>query len=635
MEHIDSYVVQKEYRLQVLGLLCSFVRLQGPHLYQVLQTPLFEHLLQCLQFDTSTTVISLALTILIMFMPHICNSLAKYLPQLFFVYTRILCWDKYGVVRLEELKTPVSPGGKETHRADSPASGKEDSSGNVWQKLESSFEIATSTTPDVSDFFTSLYGLYPINLVTFIREPYKFLERSDFGDIEDLDLDEETIRIRTEQYRQRHLLHPNFLTLTRETELSDQTRWMKVEPADVTALCIGLVNSNMHFTGEEEGGFDYGLVFPESLVPTEDIPVESLLSSEEDRLDDFADLYPPATLYSWKESGQGARKMTKEPGSIRRTPPSRSFANSPAGKSLDAKVPDSPTLPAQTARSSLEDTRVQNMLQVQESLRNIPSGRNGSTTSLAHTGSNGHVSVAASPRLEAYAHSLSQNSIPRSPAIRPAASETQATVAFLQREVMLLKNDLNFERYLKQQHMSHIGHLQRKHIKESAAEAETQNLIYSNKTLKAKLEESKKALLRAKSEALAQKNQSKKWESELNGKIRALREEQKHWRAEEDGLKRALETAQKDVDHLRRLVAESEAKELLTRQRMKSLDSNFDILEKYKETNEQLRNRLIEYESRQDDFEMSRHNEESAMAQADRLKLRLQAQQQEKERLKR
>ena len=173
MEHIDSYVVQKEYRLQVLGLLCSFVRLQGPHLYQVLQTPLFEHLLQCLQIDTSTTVISLALTILIMFMPHICNSLAKYLPQLFFVYTRILCWDKYGVVRLEELKTPVSPGGKETHRADSPASGKEDSLGNVWQKLESSFEIATSTTPDVSDFFTFLYGLYPINLVTFIREPYK------------------------------------------------------------------------------------------------------------------------------------------------------------------------------------------------------------------------------------------------------------------------------------------------------------------------------------------------------------------------------------------------------------------------------------------------------------------------------
>jgi len=641
MEHIDTYVVQKEYRLQVLGLLCSFVRLQGPHLYQVLQTPLFEHLLQCLQVDTSTTVISLALTILIMFMPHICNSLARYLPQLFFIYTRVLCWDKYGVVRLEECKFPVVQGGKETHRADSPASGKEDSTGNVWQKLDSSFETATSTTPDVSDFFTFLYGLYPINLVTFIREPYKYLERSDFRDVEELDLDEETIRIRTEQYRQRHTLHPNFLMLTLESELTDQTRWMKVEPADVTALCIGLMNNNFDLplgVNEKLEREGYESIIPGSLIPTEDIPMESLLSSDEDRLDDFVEFYSPETTYSWKESGQVARRASQEPaGLLRKTPPSRSFANSPAGRSLDAKVPDSPTLPAQAGRTSLEDTKVQNMLQVQETLRTSlhGQGKSESTISLHHGSSNGYVSVTASPRLEAYAHSLSHSNIPRSPAIRPAASDAQATVAFLQREVMLLKNDLNFERYLKQQHLSHIGHLQRKHIKESAAEAETQNLIYTNKALKAKLEEAKKAYSRSKSEALAQKNQSKKWESDLSSKVRALREEQKQWKAEEESVKRELETSRKDVEHLRRIVAESEAKELLTWQRMKALETNLEMLGKYKEINEKFRSRLQEYESRQVDLEMSKHNEESAVVQSDRLKLRLQAQQQEKEKMKR
>lgn len=636
MEHIDIFVVQKEFRLQALGLLCSFVRLQGPHLYQVLHTPLFEHLLQCLQIDTSTTVISLALTILIMFMPHICNSLAKYLPQLFFIYTRVLCWDKYGVVRLEEIKAPHSTGGKETHRAETPGSGKEDSAGHIWHKLDSSFETATSTTPDVSDFFTFLYGLYPINLVTFIREPYKYLERSDYRDIEDLDLDEETIRIRTEQYRQRHTLHPNFLNLTLDSELTDQTRWMKVEPADVTALCIGLMTSNMQLSREEDEHFEqegFGSIIPESLIPTEDIPMESLLSADEDQLDDFAGLYAPEGSYARKTT-QGTIEAT---GLSRRTPPGRSFSNSPAGKTQDTKVPDSPTLPAQVGRSSLEDPRVQSMLQLQETLRTAPhgQGRNESTISLSHGGSNGYVSVTASPRLDAYVHSLSQNHIPRSPAIRPAASDAQATVAFLQREVMLLKNDLNFERYLKQQHLSHIGHLQRKHIKESAAEAETQNLIYTNKALKAKLEEAKKAYLRSKSEALAQKNQSKKWEADLNSKIRALREEQRVWKAEEEAVKRALETAQRDVEHLRRLVAESEAKELLTRQRMKTLETNLEMLEKYKEINAQLRNRLLEYESRQEDFEMSKHNEESAVAQSDRFKLRLQAQQQEKEKMKR
>ncbi|KAF8421215.1 Hamartin protein-domain-containing protein [Tirmania nivea] len=640
MEHIDTYVVQKEYRLQALGLLCSFVRLQGPHLYQVLQTPLFEHLLQCLQNDTSTTVISLALTILIMFMPHICNSLAKYLPQLFFIYTRVLCWDKYGVVRLEEYKFL---GGKETQRADSPASGKEGSAANAWPKLDTSFETATSTTPDVSDFFTFLYGLYPINLVTFIREPYKYLERSDFQDVEDLDLDEDTIRIRTEQYRQRHTLHPNFLTLTLESELTDRTRWMKVEPADVTALCIGLMNSNFDLSLEAEEKLEregYDSIIPESLIPTEDIPMESLLSSDEDRLDDFAELYSPDTSYSWKESGQATRKGSQgvnEPTCLLRKTPSRSFDNSPAGRSLDVKIPDSPTLPAQAGRMSLEDAKVQSMLQAQETLRTSlhGQGRNESTISLHHGSSNGYVSVTASPRLEAYTHSLSHSNIPRSPAIRPAASDAQATVAFLQREVMLLKNDLNFERYLKQQHLSHIGHLQRKHIKESAAEAETQNLIYTNKALKAKLEEANKAYARSKSEALAQKNQSKKWESDLNSKIRVLREEQKHWKAEEESVKRELEIAKKNVEHLQRLVAESEAKELLTRQRMKALETNLEILDKFKEINEKLRNRLLEYESRQADFEMSKHNEESAVAQSDMLKLRLQAQMQEKEKIKR
>src|SRR5215470_9808115 len=88
---IDALVVEKEYRSQALGLLGTFVRFQPPHLHQVLQTPLLEHLLKCLTVDTSTTVLSLALTTLVMFLPHIPNSLVPYLPRLFIVYSRILC----------------------------------------------------------------------------------------------------------------------------------------------------------------------------------------------------------------------------------------------------------------------------------------------------------------------------------------------------------------------------------------------------------------------------------------------------------------------------------------------------------------------------------------------------------------
>src|SRR5688572_3003689 len=48
-----------------------------------------------LQRDTSTTLISLSLTTLIMLLPHIYTSVINYLPRLYIVFIRIICWDKH------------------------------------------------------------------------------------------------------------------------------------------------------------------------------------------------------------------------------------------------------------------------------------------------------------------------------------------------------------------------------------------------------------------------------------------------------------------------------------------------------------------------------------------------------------
>ncbi|RPB04259.1 hypothetical protein L873DRAFT_1786498 [Choiromyces venosus 120613-1] len=654
LEKIDSYVVQKEYRLQVLGLLCSFVRLQGPHLYQILQTELLDHLLQCLENDTSTTVISLALTVLIMFMPHLCNSLASYLPRLFVVYTRVLCWDKFGIVRLEETKFA---GHKENYSmANTPLPlAKNEGYNSSWQKLDSSFETATSTTPDVSDYFTFLYGLYPLNLMAFIREPYKFLERARHKDINHLDIDEETVRQRTETYRQRHTLHPNFLNLTAETELSDQSRWMKVEPADVTAECIGLANSSIPM-GSAHDPRAKGAVpaattkpeLPEALVPTEDIPNESLLSSEAID-DDYASNYASdASAQSWRGDTAGVYSNNNyaEVLGLFSRPPGGYGAHSrdsPHTIPRDSKTPDSPTIP-HTIAPGEEEERLQDMIRLQENLRTSlhESMKNDSTHSLPPLPGPppsgpppGYGSVTASPRLDAYVHSLNQNTVPRSPALRPAASDTQGTIAFLQREVMLLKNDLNFERYLKQQHLSHIGHLQRKHIKEATAEAETQNLINTNKTLKAKLEEAKKAYTASRQEAVKSKSQAKKWEAELNSKIRSLREEQKAWRNDEESTKHALQSAREEADHLRKLLAENEADGLRSRQKLQSISSEMEEVSKLRAFVDHLSSKLAQYESRSEEFEMRKHSEEAALAHVERIKMRLQSREQEAQKMKR
>lgn len=614
-------MVQKEFRLQILGLLCSYVRLQGPHLYQVLQTPLLDHLLQCLENDTSTTVIALALTVLIMFMPHLCNSLGPFLPRLFVVYTRVLCWDKFGVVRVEENRFPSMDA---YSRAGTPLSierSEESVNGDGWQKLNSSFETATSTMPDVSDYFSFLYGLYPINFIGFIREPYKFLERVKYKDIDLLEIEEETIRQRTELYRQRHTLHPNFLVLTAETELSDQSRWMRVEPADVTAQCIGLVNNNIQFDDTRHTRDQSRFSSLEALVPTDEIPEESLLSKETDSM--FVP-NPDTEATTSPANGQipGQVEARKQAGS--------------AATSRHSRVPDSPTIPT----AGFGAPELQSMLNLQEQLQlgfhdmkraeEDPSHSHHSGPPPVYPGS-----ATQSPALEAYASALNNTTIPRSPALRPALSDTVGTISYLQREVMLLKNDLNFERYLKQQHLSHIGHLQRKHIKESTAEAETQNLINTNKTLKAKLEDAKKAYAASRQEALKSKKQAKKWEAELSAKIRTLREEQKAWRQDEVATKKGLQSANEETEKLRRLLQDSEADGLRARQKLMSLNANIDEVNKLKAFVEHLSNKLTDYDAREQEFVLQRHNEEAAMQQVERMQMRVNARDEELQKLRR
>jgi hypothetical protein len=57
------------------------------------------------------------------------------------------------------------------------------------------------------------------------------------------------------------------------------------------------------------------------------------------------------------------------------------------------------------------------------------------------------------------------------------SSETKLLLAALKREVLLLRNELNFELFLKQQHLQHIGRLHREHVLDSTVEAERQQLV--------------------------------------------------------------------------------------------------------------------------------------------------------------
>ncbi|KAK6531196.1 hypothetical protein TWF281_008021 [Arthrobotrys megalospora] len=599
----DGYIVNKETRLQILGLLSSFVKMQGPHLYQILETPVLDHLLLCLQMDTSTTVISLALSTLIMFMPHIPNALANYLPRLFAIYARLLCWDHYGIVPeknddtfLDDSQSTISFGE------------------NEWQICETSFPTATSTPPDVSEFFTFLYGMYPINFMSFIKEPYKTLDRERIKGFEDIEFDDHLIRQRSELHRQRHLLHGNFFTLTEEKELTDKARWMRSEPSDVVAQCVGLTIPSAYTYDEPSNHSE----IPGALVPTEDIPVESLLGEGSQR-DTSEDEGIGMDNHRLRVTGNGNRRSSR--------------GSTPGVKPVDPHGLDSPTLPPAGPLPPIpnfSEDRLQDMMQLHGTLK---SGKvNGSATSLAGALAAHNPS---SPRLSAYVQSLSLNDRIQSPALKPAATDAQGKIAYLQRENILLKNDLNFERYLKQQHLAHIGSLQRKHIKDASIEAETNNLIQTNKSLKRKIEEVQKAYQKLREEGIKTKLDSRKWEAELNSRIQKLREEKKTWKEEEESVKTQLTNSRAEATQLRKLVVDSEAKELQSRQRMQAVEQSLVELNHLKLQNEQLGQKLKEFKFTEESIEVYKEIEKAANAQVDKIKLRLKAREAERERMKR
>ncbi|KAF3923977.1 Hamartin [Orbilia brochopaga] len=578
----DSHLKSKESRLQILGLLCSFVKMQGPHLYQILETQVLDHLLLCLQIDTSTTVVSLALTTLLMFMPHIPNALATYLPRLFAIYARLLCWDHYGVV--------VDRNDGFLDRSDPKLSLSFGGPGE-WQKCESSFPIATSSPPDVSELFTFLYGMYPVNFMAFLKEPYKFLDKEDVRGFEDIELDDHLIRQRSEPHRQRHLLHGNFFTLTEEKELTDKARWMKSEPSDVVAQCVGLIAPNVQTYEEPSAQSE----MPGVLVPTDEIPVESLLGEGSQR-------------DTSEDEGIGMDTHRLKPTSPVNGKSSRS--STPGIKPVEPQGIDSPTLPPAGPLPpvpNFSEERLQDMMQLHGTLRG---GKvNGSSASLAGTLA---ANDPASPRLKAYVQSLS-----------------------LDNRNILLKNDLNFERYIKQQHLAHIGALQRKHIKDASIEAETNNLINTNKVLKRKIEEAAKAYQKLREEGTKTKLDARKWEGELNNRIGRLREEKKVWKEEEDSVKAALTSARNEANQLRKLVVDSEAKELQSRQRMQAIEQSLADLDSLKAQNDQLHKRLKEFRYTEDSVETYKEIEKAANAQIDKIKLRLKARESEREKMKR
>lgn len=577
---LDTFFVKAEYRMRTATLLCEFIQTQPPHLYQVLDTPLFNNLLRCLQLDSSTTVVSLTLTALTMLLPYSPSSLVPHLPTLFNIYARLLFWHRQHHAEPTEFsneqaypKPLVDPTG--------------------WDTCAFSSDFDGHDIPSLRNYFTILYGLYPINFMDYIRKPHRYLRHANDPNADTVEVQPSEIRHKSEEFRRCHLLHPNFYHLTIESEKTDYTRWQASEPAEVVAECTALCVTE-------------GQLGPKQTEVVQGTHRRSSVFSKEGSNSSIRD-FP---LLRVVQTDDGTK--SGEVSDVDATDP---LSRSAAGG-------DSPTSAPQTTASPSQ-AQVQELM---HSNKVIKSGLHQSPT-------NDSVALLSLNQQEPAARETSGMSA--QPASRPRAesslskTEESSQVAQLRGQVLLLQNDLSFERYLKQQHIAHMGELRRREVKESASEAEMQNLINANRNLKVRFEEAKKAEMQVKKESEKSRSLAKKWEADLSTKLKALREEAKKTKARVEELERELEMTKSECDELKRRLCAYEVRELNWEQNVQSYEVDKAEMDRLKSELGRLTATEREFQAREADMKQALEVAAAAENQIAVLNAKLDAQDKE------
>jgi len=532
-----------------------------------------------------------------MLLPHMPSSLVPHLPTLFNIYARLLFWDR-----------------ERANHVEGQPDGGDHSSG--WETCAYNPDMDDFPVAQLSNYYTILYGLYPINFMDYIRKPQRYLRHANITGSEDVEIQPTEIRHRSERFRRCHLLHPNFYTLTIDSEKTDFGRWIKSEAAEVVVECMSLcMTSDLYDTPD----LDAPPPMPGSAATIihEGIDKErsdsALLSGSLSRTDNWRNSQMTSTD---SDSSHRTASMV-----IRRVSQSSQPSNRHVADEGMARGPstDSPTIPAQLTQSP-SHSQLQDMLHsnkvIKSSLHQSLANDSVPSLSLSHQESTADKSTAPP----------STTVVPPSVSSPVSAMDLGTQVAHLQRRVLVLENDLSFERYVKQQHMAHIGELRRKLVVEAASEAETQNLIMLNRNLKSRFEEAKKGEMQVRKESEKSRAMAKKWEADLASKLKNLRDESKKATAELGALRRELDESKAECEKLRKLVCEGEVRELNWKQNMQSVDIERTEMERLKAQVEELTKSDRDHQAREMERKTAINSATAADAQAESTRLMLAAQ---------
>ncbi|KAK7868190.1 hypothetical protein R5R35_003057 [Gryllus longicercus] len=304
-------------KLQALTLLGHIVRRRPTWVYKITQHQIMKELLKLLKAESDILCLMSAVLVLIVLLPMIPALMGPYLQDVFEVFSRLASWNTNNPTKLPE-------------------------------------EHLLHLQVSLYALFHRLYGMYPCNFISFLRNEY--------GMREHLGIFSHTIKPMLETVR----MHPLLVTASKDAETAT-TRWKKMEDHDVIVECAKYAIDSMEKSREEgsfqsintsfrsRGSIEHGVALDLSYVHhlKSSLPTSAASSFLSSHLPIDQDLWSPSIF-----SGLSTPPVEESaPTSIPQTPNSQNFIVSTSLPHQEGTSPPEAAIEATPETTPVKDIR--------------------------------------------------------------------------------------------------------------------------------------------------------------------------------------------------------------------------------------------------------------------------------------
>lgn len=228
---LDRYFCVASLRLKALTILAQLLSTNISKVHVFVETPLFMGLLRSLVLDFNIPIIISASSVLVMLVAKVCNKIAKFLPDLFVVFARLLAWPRF---------TEYLPEREKLIREYSEKNGLHWDVATLDPEVSMIPHLSSKGEFELLYLATVIYGLFPRNLLAFSKAPIEYWKTypPKILSLTYLNALERLFRGGFEQYVgdkaaelcRRFMLHPNILNqVSQEDELRNPIAWILSE----------------------------------------------------------------------------------------------------------------------------------------------------------------------------------------------------------------------------------------------------------------------------------------------------------------------------------------------------------------------------------------------------------------------